>query len=157
MGVCLSPKLLNGSLEQLHTTRLLRGYSLLILISRWLTSGPVPVTLFWIVVEELACYTPRMDATLHLGAPLDKDAGWWCWKPVYCKVCRQWYMSWWYVAMQEISPSICGEGWLNQCTWISQCTGVQMGVHPHPASQFNQSNSGQVRQLEQAITDSIKT
>ena len=57
-----------------------------------------------------------------------------------------------YVAMQEITQSMCGGGWLNQCTLISQCTGVQMSVQPHPASQSNQSDSGQVRLLKPSPT-----
>ena len=57
-----------------------------------------------------------------------------------------------HAAMQEISFGVNGDGWLNLCTLISQCT---TGVQPHPAPESIQSDSGQVRLLKPAINHTL--
>ena len=41
--------------------------------------------------------------------------------------------------MQQIAQSVCGDGWVNLCTRITQCA---LGVQPHPDPKSNQTGPG---------------
>ena len=53
-----------------------------------------------------------------------------------------------HAAMEEISLSVCGDGVLNLCALIAQCTA---GFQPPQAPESNQSGSGQVWLLKPAV------